>query len=123
MLQGCGTNVSRETDAKVSNAKEKIKDAAGATGEAAKALRDDYARAMTKRLAELDAKVDDLKNRAAKADEQTRKGLQSQLEDAKVKRDAAMKKLDELKAASVDRWEKIKDGVGNAFDDLKKSFD
>ena len=35
----------------------------------------------------------------------------------------AAKKLDELKEASHDRWEKVKDGVGNAFDDLKKAFD
>ena len=32
----------------------------------------------------------------------------------------AAKKLDELKEASHDRWEKVKDGVENAFEDLKK---
>lgn len=39
-----------------------------------------------------------------------------------MKRDAAAKKLDELKEAAPERWEKIKDGVGNAFDHLKKMF-
>jgi hypothetical protein len=39
-----------------------------------------------------------------------------------VKHDAAAKKLDELKEAPPDRWEKVRDGVGNAFDDLKKVF-
>ena len=42
---------------------------------------------------------------------------------AKAKRDAAGKKLEEVKNASHDRWEKVKDGVENAYDDLKKIFD
>ena len=105
------------------DAKKKIGDAADATVEAAKAKRDDYAREMHKRLDELDMKYDELKARVAKADEQGKKGLQKKLDEAKVKRDAAAKKLDELKEASHDRWEKIKDGVGHAFDDLKKAFD
>jgi hypothetical protein len=40
----------------------------------------------------------------------------------KAKHDAAAKQLDELKEAAPDRWEKIKESVGNAFDDLKKIF-
>jgi len=38
-------------------------------------------------------------------------------------RDAAAKKLDELKQAGADRWEKVKKGVGSALDDLKKVFE
>ena len=37
----------------------------------------------------------------------------------KVKRDAAAKKLTELKETNADRWEKVKDGVGCTFNDLK----
>lgn len=89
---------------------------------AAKAKRDEYAREMHKQLDELDAKYEELKASAAKAEGQAKKDLQKTVEEAKVKRDAAVKKLDELKEAAPDRWEKIKDGVGNAFDDLKKMF-
>jgi hypothetical protein len=89
---------------------------------AAKAKRDEYAREMSKQLGELDAKYDELKTSAAKAEGQARKDLEKKVEEAKVKRDAAAKKLEELKEAAPDRWEKIKDGVGNAFDDLKKMF-
>ena len=77
---------------------------------------------MNKRLNELDAKYDELKGRVAKADEQGKKDLQKKRDDAKVKRDTAAKRLDELKDASYDRWEIVKDGVGSAFDDLKKAF-
>jgi len=78
---------------------------------------------MNKRLDELNAKYDDLKARASKADGQAKKDLEKKLEDAKVKRDVVAKKLDELKSASHDRWEKVKDGVENAYEDLKKSVE
>jgi hypothetical protein len=90
--------------------------------EAAKAKRDEYAREMQKQLDDLDAKYEELKAGAGKAEGQAKKDLEKKLEEAKVKRDAAAKKLGELKEAAPDRWEKIKDGVGTAFDDLKKVF-
>lgn len=125
MLAGCGTNPSSPMDAnaKVSVAKEKIKDAAQATSEAAKAKQDEYVREMNKRLDSLNVKYEELKDRTAKASDQAKKDLERKLEEAKVKRDAAAKKLDELKEASADRWEKVKEGVGNALDDLKKVFE
>lgn len=112
---GCGMNSSTTTapDSKISEAEK-------ATAEAAKAKRDEYARAAQKRLDELTAKYEELKTRAAKAEGQAKKDLEKKAEEAKVKRDAAAKKLDELKAASHDSWEKVKDGVENAFEDLKK---
>ncbi len=122
---GCGTKGSSNPDlsSKMSNAEEKIKDAADAITEAAKAQRDEYAREMSKRFEELNAKYDELKVRAVKAEGQAKQDLEKKLAVAKVKRDAAAKKLDELKEAGADRWEKVKEGVGNALDDLKKVFD
>jgi hypothetical protein len=92
------------------------------TAKAAKAKRDEYALEMQKQLDGLDAKFEELKASAAKAEGQSKKDLEKKLDEAKVKRDAAARKLDELKATDPDRWEKVKDGVGNAFDDLKKAF-
>jgi hypothetical protein len=89
---------------------------------AAKAKRDEYARDLQKELDKIDAKYEELKASAAKAEGQAKKDLDKKVEEAKVKRDAAAKKLDELKEAPPDRWEKIKEGAENAFDDLKKIF-
>ncbi len=89
---------------------------------AAQAKRDEYAATMQKQLDGLDAKYEELKTSAARAEGQAKKDLEKQLDEAKVKRDAAAKKLGELKDASPDRWEKVKDGVGSAFEDLKKVF-
>jgi len=88
----------------------------------AKSKRDEYVREMHKQLDELDAKFEELMASAAKAEGQAKKDLEKKVEEAKAKRDAAVKKLQELKEAAPDRWEKIKDSVGNAFDDLKKMF-
>jgi TolA-binding protein len=125
LLPGCGPTPSSTTDsnAKISNATEKIKDAAEATTEAAKAKRDDYVREMSHRLDELDLKHEELKDRAAKAEGQARIDLEKKLEEARAKREAAARKLDELKEAGAERWEKVKDGVGDALEDLKKAFE
>jgi len=122
---GCGTNTSFTSDpnSKMSNAKEKISDAEKATAEAAKEKRDEYARDMHKRLDEFDVKCRHLEASITKAEGQAKKDLERKLDDAKVKRDAAARKLDELKEAGADRWEKVKAGVGSAVDDLKKVFE
>jgi len=123
LLLGCGTKSSSTTgtDPKVADAKEKIKDAVDATVAAAKSKRDEYARDMQKKLDELDATYKDLEHRAAAAKDQDKKKLVENVNAAKAKRDAAARKLDELKAASHDRWEKVKEGIENAFEDLKKA--
>jgi predicted nucleic acid-binding Zn-ribbon protein len=115
---GCGTSPSPTSDAN-----EKVRDAEKATIEAARAKRDEYARDMQKTLDELDAKCKVLEHRAANAEGQAKKDLEKKIEDAKAKHAVAAKKLRELKEASDDRWEKIKDGVGSAFDDLKKAVE
>jgi DNA anti-recombination protein RmuC len=122
---GCDTKSSSNSgaDSKVSIAKDKIGEAADATAAAAKAKRDEYAREMQKRLDEFDAKCKDLEARIAKSEGQAKKDLEKKYEQAKPKRDAAAKKLEELKEASHDRWEKIKDGVESSFEDLKKHFE
>jgi hypothetical protein len=91
--------------------------------EVAKAKRDEYARQMQKQLDQLDTKYEELKAKAAKAEGQAKKDLEKRLAEAKVKRDAAAKNLDELKEAGADRWEKVKEGVGGALDELKKVFE
>ena len=119
---GCGptTTSTPTTGSTRSDADDKVRKAEQAGAEAAKAKRDEYAREMEKKLDELEVKYRALEKRAAEAEGDARKDLDEKVKVAKAMRDAAAKKLDELKEASHDRWEKIKDGVENAFDDLKK---
>jgi len=117
------TPVQATADRKAAEAKVQNKEAFDATLAAAQAKRDEYAVVMRKQLDELDVKYAELEQRAAKAEGEMKKELDKKAAEAKVKRNAAAVKLEELKTASADRWEKIKDGVGNAVDDLKKAFE
>jgi hypothetical protein len=117
---GCNSGSNPAADAKVSEAKDKIKEAAKATAEAFEAKRVEYAKEMGKQLAELQVKYDELKEKASKATGEEKVALEKKLEEAKAKHGDALKKLDDLKAASADRWEKLKEGMGNAYKDLKK---
>jgi hypothetical protein len=108
---------------KISVAKQEPNSAANTTAAAVKAKWDESISAMQKQLDQFSAKYTELKERAAKANGQAKTDLDLKLAEAKTKLDAAAIKLDELKSASADRWEKVKEGVGNAFDDLKKIFE
>jgi TolA-binding protein len=125
LLLGCGPSNPSAPDPhpKTSNAAEKLKEAAEATTAAAQEQRDLFIRTMGQRLDELNLKYEELKTAAAKAEGQAKQDLEQKLEEARIKRDAAGQKLEELKAAGADRWEKVKEGVGNAFEDLKKVFE
>jgi hypothetical protein len=84
--------------------------------------KEEYTREMHKLLDEFDVKCKQLEASISKAEGQAKKDLEKTLAQAKVKRGIAVKKLDELKEAGEDRWEKVKEGVGSAFDELKSLF-
>ena len=93
-------------------AKEKIKEAAKATAEAAAANRDEYAAVMRRQLDELDAKYEVLKDKASKATGQAKVDLEKKLEEAKAKHGDVAKKLEELKEMpAAEHWEKFKEGM------------
>lgn len=92
------------------------------TTDAAKAKWAEYTASMQKQMEQLSVKYEELKERAAKAEGEARAELDLKLAQSKTKMDAAAAKLEELKNASEDRWEKIKDGVAAAFEDLKQSL-
>ena len=106
-----------------SEASEKIGDAVDATVDAARAKRDEYAVEARRQLNELDAKLADLNARAARATGDAKAELDKKAAEAKVKREAAAERLEELQTAGSERWEKIKVGVGNALDDLRRAFE
>lgn len=91
--------------------------------EVAKAKWEKYTLDMQKEWDAFSVKLNELSDRAAKAEGQAKVELDAKLAAAKVKMDEAGAKIEEMKSASADRWEKIKDASANAFDELKKAFD
>lgn len=97
--------------------------AAATAAEAAKAKWNEYTTAMQGQWDQFSAKYAELKESAAKAEGQAKADLDVKLAAAKTKLDAAAVRLEELKSAGADRWEKVKEGVEAAFADLKKIFE
>ena len=98
-------------------------EAGNAVEQAAEATRDEYTRETQRLLNELDTKYDELVARTDKAEGEAKKELELKLARAEEKRNVAAQRLDELQAASTDRWDQIREGVENAFADLKTIFE
>lgn len=107
------------TDIKISVAKPDPTDVANAAADAAKG--DEYT-AMQSKLDHFNAQFADMKDRAAKSAGQVKTELDAKLAEARIKLDAAAVKLTELQSAGADSWEKVKEGVGDVFEDLSKIF-
>ena len=57
-----------------------------------------------------------------KASESTRAELQKSLNELEKKKEAVKEKLDELKGATDAKWHDVKDGMNNAMNEIKHSY-
>jgi hypothetical protein len=74
-------------------------------------------------LEKLDKKVAELKEKADKSAGDEKGRLEAKWKDAGAKRDAAKKKLDELKTAPADKWEAVKKEADAAIGEAKKAVE
>ena len=83
--------------------------------------REEHIDQLAAQLKEWSGKINELetKARAAKADAKT--NYENQIRQLKDKRDAAMKKLQELKGASTEAWDILKAGAEKSWADLKNA--
>lgn len=81
-----------------------------------------YTAQMQKNLDAFDMQYDALTDRAAEAQGEQQTALNTKLAVAKTKFDAAADKLDDLKTASVDRRDALRDEMNEAFEALKKAL-
>jgi hypothetical protein len=98
------------------------REAAEAAGTLAAQKKAEYQKRMEEELEDLDRRIERLKARAADAGEEARARLEKELAELEPKREAARKKLEQFQAASAEAWEDMKEGVGNAFDELKQAY-
>ncbi len=82
----------------------------------------EYTVAMQQQWDQYSDQYSALKDRADDAEGETKTSLEAKVSDAKMKLDAAASKLGDLKSASVDRREALKEEMGVAFAELKKAF-
>lgn len=81
-----------------------------------------YEQKLEAKLDEWSAEIDRLVARSKQADADAQIELERELDDARSKRDAARKKLGELKNAGDDAWEDLKNGIEGAWSSLETSL-
>lgn len=84
--------------------------------------RNDFIERMKERLDDLDERIEDLKKRGDRFEGEARKEYENRLHDLREKRREAKRKLDDIRSASEERWQQIKDEAEHAWEALGNSF-
>ena len=84
--------------------------------------KDLYIEKLNAQLKEWSASIDVLKAKADKANADLKIAYYKQLDDER-KRDTARNKIDDLKAAGDDAWERVTTAVEKSWGDIKAAFD
>jgi hypothetical protein len=85
--------------------------------------KDDYEKSTQKKLDQVSASIDDLKEKAEAADGQAQAGLHQAVEDLQKQRDDLQTKLDALKNSTTDAWKDMTVGIDKSLGDLQKASD
>jgi chromosome segregation ATPase len=78
---------------------------------------------MAAQLKEWGARLEEWKNKAAKAGAETQADMNKQLDQLRPKLEAAQQKLKELKAAGGEAAEKVKEASDRAMAEFKKTWE
>jgi hypothetical protein len=92
----------------------------GCTGGSSVGKRDEAAAGLKVKLDDADKKAAGLKDKADKAPADDKGKFDGKVKDAALKREAAVKKVDELKAAPADKWEAVKKDADAAVKEYEK---
>jgi hypothetical protein len=80
-----------------------------------------YLKKMAAGLEQLDAKVAELKAKAAKAGEEAKEEIDKKVAELTAKQQEARQKLQELKEAGGEKWESLKGRAEKARDSLEET--
>lgn len=104
-------DTAKESEPYVKINKEKIKQDMEAFQKKAEAALEDF-----------DDQVADLKEKAAKAGAEVKAKLDVEIKELNQKREAANKRLEEIKSATVENWPEVRSHLDAALGELKKGF-
>jgi predicted nuclease with TOPRIM domain len=86
-------------------------------------LKEAYQEKIEAQLKEWSAKITELKAKADKTSADAKIKLYQELDDLKARKEAAQQKLNEIKAASAEKWESLKTASDKAVEDLKHKWE
>lgn len=82
-------------------------------------LKEAYQEKIEAQLNEWSAKIKELKAKAEQAKADRKIELQKTVDDLRARKEAARKKLDEVKRAGADTWEKLRSDTDKALEEVK----
>lgn len=103
--------------------KREVGEAAKTTGEFVKQKQQEFVATIKKQLNGLDGQIDKLKEKGKELKEEYRPQWDAQMKKVAEKREQLEEKLESLKDASPDVWEKVKSGVDSAWKELQQAYD
>jgi len=110
MLAGCNT---------VAGVKEDSRQAAEYTYE----KKEEYQRALATQMRELDVKIDELKAKAARANDAVKAEFARDMEALDRQKAVLAQKLEAVKASSASAWNDVKAGANSAMDSVKQTYE
>ena len=109
-LAGCNT---------VAGVKQDSRQAADYTYE----KKEEYQRALSNQMRELDVKIDELKAKAARASDSVKAEFARYMEALDRQKAVLAEKMDAVKASSASRWNDVKAGANSAMDSVKQTYE
>ena len=109
-LVGCNT---------VSGVKEDSRQAADYTYE----KKEEYQRALSSQMRELDTKIDELKVKAARASDSVKAEFARDMEAMDRQKAVLAEKMDAVKSSSALAWNDVKAGANSAMDSVKQTYE
>jgi peptidoglycan hydrolase CwlO-like protein len=92
-------------------------------GDKAKEQKEAYQKEIESKLSEINKKMDELKGKAGDVKEDMKAEFNQQMDALSKDREAANKKLEELKAAGTKNWENLKEQMDKAVKVLEEQYD
>jgi hypothetical protein len=85
--------------------------------------KDEYFKMMESQIAKWDAEVDKLRARGAQMGADAQKKYDEQIKAMRANRDAAHRKLQEMRTASESAWQHMQSGMDSAWTSMKSALD
>ncbi len=84
--------------------------------------KESFLQAVHAELGDLQIKITELQKKTSVASAEARAELQKAIQDLEQRKNEARKRFDEMNASTTSAWSKMKDGLNESLEDLKKSY-
>jgi hypothetical protein len=85
--------------------------------------KEEYHRALARQMQELDAQIDQLKAKAARASDAVKAEFARDMEALDRQKVVLAQKMDAVKASSASAWNDVKAGANSAMQSVKQTYD